>query len=308
MIINIPFMKTELLQKEIDAIENGYKEGGAEEYFNNFFKPFPNLESYIRNFSRFEKLEFFRCVKTLGNAIRILDIGSGRGETSIYLASLGHQVSVIEPSLAHCEFIEYAAKRYNLNLNIYLCTAESLNKVNDKFDAIIFNSSFHHCDDPQLALKNCYQALVDGGILLITNEPVLPLFRAKKWYFKKLINNAAEMGHYGGNEHIYYYFEYENMLKKAGFKKIKNSLNIRYSDYYLAAQHLKDYEERLRNFAKGINQWDTGWDLKMKRRRIYKTIYSWVICTFYKSEIICWPFLELLKRLSLLQMSFLMKK
>lgn len=308
MIINVPFIKTELLQKELDAIKDNYEGQNQQEYLVDFFKQFPTVESYVESFSRVEKVEFLRYAKALGNSARILDMGSGRGETCIYLANQGHKVSAIEPSLANCEFIEYAANFYNLNITIYLCNAESLDKINDKFDIIIFNSSLHHCDDPLLALKNCYQVLADGGTLLIANEPVLPFFRTKKWFLKRLSDNPGEMGNYGGNEHIYYYSEYENMIKRAGFKKIKSMLNIKYTDYNLAVQYLTDYEERIRNFAKGIKQLDPAWDTRTKRRRFYKLIYFYIVHILYKSGIIGLPFLGLLKRLSLLQISFVARK
>jgi 2-polyprenyl-3-methyl-5-hydroxy-6-metoxy-1,4-benzoquinol methylase len=160
-----------------------------------------------------------------------LDVGVGRGNTSIYLASRGHSVSVVEPSPEFCRLLGLATNLYSLSLKIYNCNAESIQKINGLFDVIIFNSSLHHCDDPIKALKSCYSCLSERGKLLLINEPILQFYRSEKWFYTRLETHPHEMGHYGGNEHNYRYHEYLEMLKKAGFLKVTSEPHISLTDY-----------------------------------------------------------------------------
>lgn len=149
---------------------------------------------------------------------RILDIGVGGGASSVYLCRLGHAVTVVEPSPDLCAGLHQAALAYGLPLEIYVTNAESINQVEGRFDYVIFSSSFHHCDDPLGALRCVGTKLQPGGRVLLLNEPILQCYRSKSWFFRKLAEFPEEMGHYGGNEHIYRYGEYVEMLRAAGFR------------------------------------------------------------------------------------------
>ncbi len=151
----------------------------------------------------------------------ILDVGCGFGETSIYLASLGHSIHSVEPAESRCEALNMSAKNLQLPIHTYMCTGEELDKLSlPLIDGCLFFSSLHHCDDPLRALSNIKKILKPGGLILI-NEPILKFYRSKQWFCRQLIENPVKIGHYGGNEHIYYFSEYYNMLLSAGFKNIE---------------------------------------------------------------------------------------
>jgi ubiquinone/menaquinone biosynthesis C-methylase UbiE len=152
---------------------------------------------------------------------KIVDLGCGFGETSLIIASKGHEVHSIEPAPNRCRAVSKSLKNLGLNGTAYLCTSEDLDKIHLKnFDGALFFSSLHHCDHPLQALKNTKKILGPKGVIVI-NEPILKSYRSKKWFNKQLIENPVKMGHYGGNEHIYYFKEYYNMLKEAGFSRIE---------------------------------------------------------------------------------------
>lgn len=160
--------------------------------------------------------------------IKILDIGFGGGETSLYLASQGHEVHAVEPSPLNCEILHSASIKYGKKIQVYQGTIESFGQIDEKeFDLCLFNSSLHHCDDPVSALKICRNKLKKNGRVIAINEPILKFYRSKKWFFKQLENDPVSVGHYGGNEHIYYYQEYETLFKEAGFASVEGSLHIR---------------------------------------------------------------------------------
>ena len=64
--------------------------------------------------------------------------------------------------------------------------------------------------------------LADGGLVILV-EPTLKPWRTKAWFLRQLESNPIAMGHYGGNEHIYYNWEYDRMLRRAGFRQIRFS-------------------------------------------------------------------------------------
>ena len=180
-------------------------------------------EDYIginRKHSHFQDL--VSVIGRFSKPCKILDIGAGQGLSTVYFSSLGHHVSAIEPSREACEVIDMLAQQFSLPIAVYLGTAETSDQISsDKFDLIIFNSSLHHCDDPILALKNAKNLLKPDGDLYLVNEPILKPFRSKRWYYRRLKTHPVQMGHYGGNEHIYYAWEYRRLLKRSGFTEFE---------------------------------------------------------------------------------------
>ena len=55
---------------------------------------------------------------------------------------------------------------------------------------------------------------------MVLVEPTLKPWRSKKWFYHEMEVNPVKMGHYGGNEHIYYSWNYQRMLEKAQFSQI----------------------------------------------------------------------------------------
>ena len=81
--------------------------------------------------------------------------------------------------------------------------------------------TLHHCDDPMKSLRNAFHALKPAGKIFLCSELQLhPWVRKDSWY-RRLETNPVEMGHYGGNEHAYYSWEYRKMLRHAGFVNIR---------------------------------------------------------------------------------------
>jgi SAM-dependent methyltransferase len=164
-----------------------------------------------------------RIARLLPPKARVLDVGFGSGFSSLELGRLGFSVTGVEPSITNNEIATRAAKKFGINFTGAHTTAEEMSRfVSGTFDAVYFNSSLHHCDDPYAALQNAYELLDRGGIVIFI-EPTLKPWRSKSWFFRQLENNPIGMAHYGGNEHIYYNWEYERMLRRAGFTDISYS-------------------------------------------------------------------------------------
>jgi len=132
-------------------------------------------------------------------------------------------VTGVEPSMVNIEIASRAAEKFGIEFRGVHSTAEEMNRsLSGSFDAVYFNSSLHHCDDPQSALQNAHDLLRENGVVILV-EPTLKPWRTKAWFFRQLETNPVRLGHYGGNEHIYYNWEYDCMLRRAGFKQIAYS-------------------------------------------------------------------------------------
>lgn len=184
--------------------------------------------------------EFIKSFSDSDKKLKILDIGVGRGESSVYLATLGHSVTSVEPSYDFCTLIAFIKNKFNLDIKVVRTVGEEIDKISkinnagtavsatdagnaDKakgmFDIVIFNASLHHCDDPEKALRNAFSMLVPGGKVFLSSEiQIRPWVDKKRWYWM-LENYPEKMNHYGGNEHAYYSWEYTGMMKKAGFQE-----------------------------------------------------------------------------------------
>lgn len=245
------------------------------------------LFSFLQGLSGLEMLDKLQTDRKL----KILDIGFGKGETSLYLKQQGHNVYSVDPSPLHCQLLHEASLKYKLPLSIYQGTMEHFDQVEEKdFDLCLFNSSLHHCYEPERALKICQSKLQDTGCVIALNEPILKFYFSKKWFEKKLTKDAISLGHYGGNEHIYYYREYIKMFKNAGFESVEGLFNVK---------HKNPRKVLLEDALRQVD----GKYVHSDRRILFKFFVFLMLKNIYVK-----PIIELGKRLSLFSFSFKAQK
>jgi len=215
----------------IRTISTAFTEGVRDENFVNdrfadqarsILDSAATLEEYWSDSHSIAFQEYSPIADSLGcKPLKILDIGVGRGESALYLASRGFNVWALEPSEGFCRLICEAAQKFGLSLTVLRGVAEDIDKAGESgFDAAFFNASLHHCDNPMNALAHCYRALVPGGRLFLSAEPHLRPWITKRRWYGTLQENPEALGHYGGNEHVYYNWEYLSMLRRAGFQDV----------------------------------------------------------------------------------------
>lgn len=157
--------------------------------------------------------EYFEIIKNLSTELLILDVGVGMGASSVYLAINGFNVFAVEPTKKYCDLLQFIASKFSLPISVFEGVAETVSRLNLKFDVVLFNSSLHHCDNPELALHEAFNVLNDGGRIYLINENFLKPWISESRYQSYLLSNPIGMGHYGGNEHSYSNVKYLKMLK-----------------------------------------------------------------------------------------------
>lgn len=109
----------------------------------------------------------------LGNVTnkKILDLGSGLGEVSVFFAINGAKITAVDVSLPMLSVTQALAKKYGVKVSTVQASIEHLSdKVHQKFDIVYVGNVFHHVDIPK-ALAEIKKVLKPEGVLILW-EPV----------------------------------------------------------------------------------------------------------------------------------------
>jgi len=112
---------------------------------------------------------------------RILDIGCGLGESSIYFALQGAQVTAVDISPKMIELAQRLAGQYGVRIKTAVSDAESLGVEPGAFDFVFLGNLLHHVSDREHLLRQVNLALRPGGRFFswdpLAYNPVINLYR-----------------------------------------------------------------------------------------------------------------------------------
>ena len=112
------------------------------------------------------KLEYtLLLLRTLAGEISTLEVGSGSGRLSCFLASKDYQTTCLDYSR---NALRVASNNYRLmenEGNFILADAESLPFKNGSFDAVLSTGLLEHFPDPQVVVNEMARVLKPGGYL-----------------------------------------------------------------------------------------------------------------------------------------------
>lgn len=119
------------------------------------------------------------------NGKKLIDIGCGLGEASIYFAIKGADVTSIDISEDMLQIVERLAARYQVRVNTRKSNVERLS-ISDRFDIAYAGNLFHHVDI-ELTIKQFAKILKDDG-LLVSWDPLAynPLINVYRFIAKKV--------------------------------------------------------------------------------------------------------------------------
>lgn len=163
-----------------------------EKYNNNFEAEFHDKWAEIEDPEKIEvKLineastspEMRFITKQIGNfnGKKILDVGCGLGEVSIYFALKGANVTALDISSGMLKKTSQLAKLNGVKIKTHLATAEDFNfSDNEKFDVIYMGNCLHHANIDR-SMKNVVSHLNKDGIFLswdpIAYNPIINIYR-----------------------------------------------------------------------------------------------------------------------------------
>jgi len=116
----------------------------------------------------YRRLTLIRRIRNFPPGLTCLDVGSGMGFFSIFLATNGFGVSAIEPDGELIERCKDNFKIMNISCNVKKGVAEEIPYNDNMFDGVFASSVLEHVADWKESLKEMTRVLKPGGILYVS--------------------------------------------------------------------------------------------------------------------------------------------
>lgn len=167
----------------------------------------------------------------------ILDIGGGPGRYSIYLATLGYDVTLIDLSDGNVEFAKRKAEELGVKINTYQCDARDLSKLDlGKFDNVLLMGPLYHLskkEDQESCVIEAKKHLKDDGLLFasfisltagftyyLDAAPFEIINETETSYYECLRNETSWSGNAFTSATFTCYKEITPFFERLGFSKV----------------------------------------------------------------------------------------
>jgi ubiquinone/menaquinone biosynthesis C-methylase UbiE len=112
---------------------------------------------------------------------RLLDIGAGLGESSVYFAMKGARVTVVDISPQMVATALSLGRKFGVQLDGVVSSAESLNLPPERYDVIYAANTLHHVQDRASFFGQMRNALKPGGMFFsydpLAYNPAINVYR-----------------------------------------------------------------------------------------------------------------------------------
>jgi SAM-dependent methyltransferase len=140
-------------------------------------RPFPfTTNSSATAGEYFMAIGFVLKTMALPPGSRVLEFGAGWGFTSLWLAQLGHRVTVVDIEPCFCDLIGRRAAHEGVEIEVINADFFWLESNARSFDAVLFYDCFHHCSDHIRLLEALRGAVAPNGRIFFGAEPIVADF------------------------------------------------------------------------------------------------------------------------------------
>jgi SAM-dependent methyltransferase len=112
---------------------------------------------------------------------KLLDLGCGAGENSVYFAMQGAECVASDYSAGMVTVALELANKYGVEIQGATMNAMSLDFADDSFDIIYVANLLHHLPDPIACLREMHRVLKPGGKACfwepLTHNPIINIYR-----------------------------------------------------------------------------------------------------------------------------------
>jgi 2-polyprenyl-3-methyl-5-hydroxy-6-metoxy-1,4-benzoquinol methylase len=112
---------------------------------------------------------------------RLLDVGSGLGESSVYFALQGARVMMVDISPGMVQTGHEIAKKNGVEVEGIVSSAEELDVPAESYDLVYIANTIHHAQDRDLLFQKIHRTLKPGGRFFsfdpIAYNPVINVYR-----------------------------------------------------------------------------------------------------------------------------------
>ncbi|MBW4662634.1 MAG: class I SAM-dependent methyltransferase [Chroococcus sp. CMT-3BRIN-NPC107] len=208
---------------------------------------------------RFEASEeFFEVVKILKierspRKLKILDLGCGNGIASYAFASLGHDISAVDPDESEDVGLgatrKLAARLNNGSIFTYQAFAEALPFENATFDIVYARQALHHFTDLHKGLSECARVLKPQGLFFATREHVVSNNEQLQTFLAEHLLHKLHSG-----ENAYPLNDYLSAIKGANIKVSKLFAPFDTVINYFPASNLELKDSLLKGLTKKLGK------------------------------------------------------
>jgi SAM-dependent methyltransferase len=124
-----------------------------------------------RSYRHFEESVLRNIERTVGRALRILDLGAGNGWMTNQLRQRGHRPVALDIFTDELDGLG-ALRHYDVQLDGVAAEFDVLPFRDDSVDLVIFNSSLHYSSDYRKTLREARRWLRADGCFVIIDSPV----------------------------------------------------------------------------------------------------------------------------------------
>lgn len=162
-------------------------------------------------------LEAYNSYNSIENK-KVLEVGCGRGDFSIFLSNHAANVHGTDFSEAAVSIAKEKAKTQSSPAYFSVADAQKLPFGNGSFDIIYSCECLEHIPNPQRALDEFFRVLKPGGTAVVTTENysngmIIPWLQS--WITKKPFNSGDKVQPI---ENFFLYWNVKRMMQKSGFK------------------------------------------------------------------------------------------
>lgn len=120
------------------------------------------VDACFEHFTAFENRFILRKIGRL-DGMRLLDVGSGLGESAVYFAKRGAMVTATDVSPGMLERCQELAAAHHTAVHTVVCPAEHLDVPAGSYDIIYGANILHHVTDLECTLAGVRRALAPDG-------------------------------------------------------------------------------------------------------------------------------------------------
>ncbi len=132
--------------------------------------------------------------------VSLLDIGCGSGTMLAMLKNISPHIEFSGIDLSE-QMIAQARKNVDKEIQLQIGDVENLPWIDNKFDLVLCNASFHHFPDPLQSLHEIHRVLQPDGRLIIA-DPWWPgkIRRPINYYLQSPFNQSGDVRIYSQHE------------------------------------------------------------------------------------------------------------